>query len=155
MRTIQQLTAKANGDVAASLARALLAMPEEKQVWSPLEEGRTALNMVAECAVINRFGARVLRERVVPPLDSESYAAEVADLDTADKAVEALHSSVEELGNAIESLPNDLLETNVQLPWDEQPSTLGEATLMAYWNMVYHLGQVNYVQTLYGDREMH
>jgi len=24
-----------------------------------------------------------------------------------------------------------------------------------YWNITYHLGQINYIQTLYGDSVMH
>jgi hypothetical protein len=33
--------------------------------------------------------------------------------------------------------------------------SLADVCFLHYWNTVYHLGQVNYLQTLLGDREMH
>jgi hypothetical protein len=32
---------------------------------------------------------------------------------------------------------------------------VADVILSPYWQLVYHTGQVNYIQTLYGDRELH
>jgi hypothetical protein len=155
MRTVQALAARASKDVAVGLARTFSAMPAEKQTWSPLDEGRTALDQVAECAVINSWCAIVIRDHVVPAFEGETYKQECAKLDTPDKALAALTSSTDQLVAAIENLQDEHLESTVQFPWDSEPSTLGYATLVPYWNMTYHIGQINYIQTLYGDKQDH
>ncbi len=155
MRTVQALAAKSTRDVAVGLARTFSAMPSDKQAWSPLDLGRTALNQIAECAVINAYGAQTLRDRAAPPFEGNAYQQACAALDTVEKAVAALSDSTKELSAAIETLPDDQLETKIQFPWDSEPSTLAEAALIPYWNMTYHIGQINYVQTLYGDKESH
>jgi hypothetical protein len=147
--------AKSTREVANGLERTFLAMPAEKQVWKPLDQGRSAQDQIAECAVINAWSAQLFRDRVVPPLDGEAYAEECAKLDTAEKAVAALRAGTEALASAIESLPDEALGNELQFPWDEKPCTLADAMLTAYWNMSYHIGQTNYIQTLYGDQEMH
>jgi hypothetical protein len=147
--------AKSTREVANGLERTFLAMPDDKQVWKPLDQGRSALDQIAECAVINAWSAQLLRDRVVPPLDGEAFGKACSELDTGDKAVAALRANTESLASAIESVPDDALEVELQFPWDEKPCTLAEAMLTAYWNLTYHIGQTNYIQTLYGDQEMH
>jgi hypothetical protein len=152
---IQTIGANGTREVAAGLERAILAMPADKQTWRPLDEGRSALDQVAECAVINQWATSLFVDRVMPELDNEAYANACAALDTVDKAVAALRDSTAALASAIDSVPDDALGIQVQFPWDDRPCSLAEAMLMAYWNLTYHIGQVNYVQTLYGDKEMH
>lgn len=110
---------------------------------------------MAECAVINAWGAQIFRDRVVLPLDGEAYARDYAALDTVEKAVAALKSSTQSLVSAMESVSDDALDIQVQFPWDERACSLAGALLMAYWNLTYHIGQINYIQALYGDKEMH
>jgi hypothetical protein len=153
--SIQQVVAKQTRDVGAGLERTFVAMPADKQTWKPLDNGRSALEQIAECAVINGWSAQVFRDRAVPPFDGEAFGGACAALDTADKAVAALRANTETLVAAIGSTPDDALQTQVQFPWDESPCSLADAVLVAYWNMTYHIGQINYIQTLYGDQEMH
>jgi hypothetical protein len=40
------------------------------------------------------------------------------------------------------------------MPWGAK-MTFAELLFLNYWNLVYHQGQIAYIQTLYGDREMH
>jgi hypothetical protein len=149
------MIANSTREVAEGLERAILAMPADRQIWRPLDEGRSALDQLAECAVINAWAAQVFRDRAVPPLDGDAYAKECAALDTVEKAAAALRSATQTLVSAMESLPDDALDIQVQFPWDETSCTLAEALLTAYWNLTYHVGQINYIQTLYGDKEMH
>ena len=152
---IQTIAANGTREVAAGLERTFLAMPADKQTWKPLDAGRSALEQVAECAVINGWAAQIFRDRVMPELNTGTYQGACAALDSADKAVAALRANTESLVSAIESVPDDALGVQIQFPWDDRPGTLAEAMLMAYWNLTYHIGQVNYVQTLYGDKQMH
>jgi hypothetical protein len=139
-----------------ALVRTARAMPEDKAAWSPLDQGRTALNQIAECGQLSRYTVHVLTHREMPPLDMEAYARAVAEQDTLDKAIAFLQSGVDELVAAIEVFPESELGQTVTLPFGPGiTKTMDEMMVMTYWNMTYHLGQINYIQTLYGDKQMH
>jgi hypothetical protein len=55
--------------------------------------------------------------------------------------------------DAIQSVSEDQTAEEIQTPWGGY--SLARCCLHAYWNMVYHEGQINYIQTLYGDFEEH
>jgi hypothetical protein len=54
----------------------------------------------------------------------------------------------------IESLDEAALHAPTPMPWNPQATAMG---LLGYheWNNTYHLGQLNFIQTCYGDEEMH
>lgn len=147
-----KMTLKAVEDLRANLE----AMPPDKQVWRPLDCGRSALDQVQECAVINGFFASILRDRTVPDMDWGAYKAACAALDTPEKALAALDESGKALQAAIEAFPDNKLADSITLPFAEgMVTTFAEIMFAAYWNMTYHTGQIAYIQTLYGDTEMH
>ena len=155
MADIQAIGAKVNRDLANGLIRNLKAMPTEKQTWRPLDSGRSALDQVQECAVINAWAAEIFRTRSVPTLGGDEFSRMKTENDTAEKACSALESATGVLSAAILAFPATDLDETVKLPWDEMESTFGELFLVPYWNMAYHLGQVCYIQTLYGDTDFH
>lgn len=63
---------------------------------------------------------------------------------------QVLRANTETLCETIQNLSDDDLSQMVVAPW-EQPYTIAQAMFLHYWNTVYHLGQVAYIQTLYGD----
>lgn len=152
---VQQLAAKLNKDACDILVRNAKAMPEDKVVWQPLEQGRSVLNQLQECAVIANFTTHTLNHHTLPEMDNEVFGKSMAALDTLDKAIAALETNTTELVSAIEAFPDENLDKTVQLPWLPTPTSLAEIMMMNYWNSVYHQGQVCYIQTLYGDSEMH
>ena len=54
----------------------------------------------------------------------------------------------------IEAIPDERLAEERAMPWG-QTMTLAERRFICYWNLTYHNGQVNYLQLLLGDTEMH
>jgi hypothetical protein len=153
MPTLLELAQQLNRNAAEMLERNVLAMPEEKLTWKPLDEGRTALDQLAECALFTFFNAKVLRERAVPEFNREEYARRKAEIDTRDKALGALHAGMETLLQAIAAFPESDLDQTIEMFGGTQ--TYAEIALFSYWNKVYHIGQISYIQTLYGDKEMH
>jgi uncharacterized damage-inducible protein DinB len=156
MGTVQQAAARMTLDASQTLIRNLSATPAEKQTWQPLDEGRSILNQVQECAVINAWFAMQLHDRAVPPLDGDAYAAALAQIDTADKATAALKENTDKLVEEIKAFPDAHLDESLTMPFGEgMVMTFEEILFAGYWNMTYHAGQIAYVQTLYGDKEMH
>ncbi|NLI00558.1 MAG: DinB family protein [Chthonomonadales bacterium] len=156
MNPLKQAAAHMCTTAAQNLRINLEAMPADKQVWRPLDKGRSALEQVQECAVINGFFASILRDQAVPEMQWDAYKAACAALDTAEKAAEALSASAKQLVADIEAFPEDRLDATVTLPFHEgMVMTFAQIMFAAYWNMTYHTGQIAYIQTLYGDNEMH
>lgn len=152
----QQMAAMLTRDVAHSLARTVQAMPAEKQMWKVLDTGRNAYDMILECVGANWFVAEILKTKDVPQMDPHKRDDLPVQADTVDKALALLRISAEELADAQEAFPDDLLEQNVTLPFGGGISKpFAWVMMVGYWNMTYHLGQINYIQTLYGDMDMH
>ena len=155
MVDIKKIAAVASQAVSDTLIRNLQAMPADKQTWKPMDIGRSALDQVQECAVINRWIAETYKTKVLPPLDKDAFGAAKTEMDTPEKACAALNEATTQLCDAISSASDADLEVQVTLPWDSTPTPLAALFLVPYWNNAYHIGQLCYVQTLYGDNEMH
>jgi hypothetical protein len=150
-----KLTQKALGDV----CRAALAVPEEKRTWSPAEAARSTLQQMQEIALAGRVFHRLIREgspKVFEEHFRQDQAALVADLDTVESCVDAAQLATSELCSAIAEFPASRLDEEVTLPFGGGTvMTFGDVLELHRWNMVYHLGQINQIQLMLGDREMH
>lgn len=122
----------------------------ENASWSPLDKGRTALDQVAECALIAGFAAGIIQSKEVPPVDWAAFETAKQGL-AADAAatLAALAAKTGELTAVLEGLSADDAAFEVTLPWGEVVTLAGLADVV-YWNNTYHEGQINYIQTLLG-----
>lgn len=147
------MTERASADVIA----AALAVPAERLTWKPSEPVRsTVMSQLFECAVVNTLWAVVVAQRgidkdVMPPAYLDLRDAQSAGkLDTLIPMLAALEQSTLTLTQAIRGLPED--ETGTVVPVWDGTMPLSECCFYAYWHLVYHEGQINYLQTLYGDQ---
>ena len=59
-----------------------------------------------------------------------------------------------ELCQVLESVPDERLADVQSHPMDPARNvTTADLLFLAYWNLVYHTGQINYLQTMLGDTE--
>ncbi len=144
--TIQEYVARATEHKAQDVIAAARAVPEDKQGSQILGRGRTVLDLVAECAITNKMSIALLRDRRWDEAGREARQKAHAALDTIDKACDALAENTAALAAAIRAVPNDHLALEVTLP--SETSTVADDMLHSYWNMCYHEGQINYIQTL-------
>lgn len=114
---------------------------------------RSAQDFSAEVAGFNGMVASIIGgEKFEMPSD-ERRAAYTASLDTRDKAIAAVQASAEALAKAIET-GGDNLTVMTQAPWGEPLSVFQLATI-AVNHMMYHDGQLNFLQSLHGDDQIH
>jgi len=146
MMTVQEYVARATEKKAQDLLAAAQDVAEGRQNWKPLEQGRTVVDQVAECALINGASVQVLREHGWDESGSEAFQEAHTSLDTLDKAAARLQENTAALAAAVRAVPDSDLDTILALPWGE--TSLADFLLLAYWNMSYHEGQVSYIQTL-------
>ena len=142
-----------------SLFRNVRAMPEDRQVWKPLDEGRSAIDIVKECTMSPLWFAPILQNRAMPEFSEEDQQKGQQLMDswkTIDDCEAASKENSEMLYGVIKDFPHEELDKSVRLPFGEGfDATMAEIASFQYWNLVYHWGQLSYIQTLYGDRDMH
>jgi uncharacterized damage-inducible protein DinB len=151
--SVPQAAAELSQEACETLIRVAGATPADKLSWEPLENGRTILAQLAECTLANLKWARILRTREYANLPRDLAENLWGQLTTLDAISTKLRESVEELVSALGGVPVDELSSQVQTEWGAM--SLSRCCFHAYWNMVYHEGQINYIQTLYGDFDEH
>ena len=137
-----------------SLMVNLEAIEEVKRGVSPGGVAKTPLYMVAECAALNGLLADFLagRDAVIPP--AEARDAFYRSFDTTEKALTLLEKNTASVLEAIAHLSDDAFTESVLTPFGREMPRF-EFAHMLISHMNYHIGQLNYIQTLYGDTERH
>ncbi len=62
-----------------------------------------------------------------------------------------LAAATEELAAAIEARTDEEMAGSLMDPFTKTETTWSSFAMVFYWNMIYHVGQICYIQTLYGD----
>jgi uncharacterized damage-inducible protein DinB len=139
---LHQFLTTATQKAADEIEAAYLRLPEEKRHWSPGGTARSAADMMAECAVMNDLTEIIQTRRFPADFDyakfQQTKAALMGDWDTLRTQ---LHASTARGIAALQTIPASDLEDIIEMPWANY--TLAEIMAYPYWNMSYHLGQIN------------
>ncbi|MCC6729932.1 MAG: hypothetical protein IT208_11405 [Chthonomonadales bacterium] len=151
--SLQEFMAAGAIKAAADLETALNRIPDDKRGWSPAAGARSALDQLAECALLGGQIARLVHARAWPAdYDPDVYERDqgrLADDETAARSM--LHSGAAEAAEAIRAVPDADLAIQVELPWG--PMALAQIIAYPYWNTTYHEGQINYIASILGCLE--
>lgn len=149
MSNLQHFLARAIPKATEDLLTALNLLPEDKRNWSPMGDARTALDMVAEIAILNGSTADMIRDRAFGDMDMEGYMKEKAEL-AGDwpRLQKTLEENTARVIKAIEELPDSDLAAEITMPWGNM--TLEQISSYPYWNTCYHEGQINYIASMLG-----
>ena len=136
------------------LVKDLNALEEDKAVETPGGVARNAVHIVAECAAVNGRVANFLKTgEFKSPSDEERKAFFDAHTTKA-SVLSVLEQQTQALLTAIDGLDeNTLGELVPETPLGPM-SRFGVAQIPAM-HMMYHDGQLNYIQSLHGDDKMH
>lgn len=154
MFTAADLAAATNAAV-DEIIRYVRATPEDRRTWSPLDAGRTMMSQLQECAVATDFFLQHIDLAYTPKYRSmdEAYAA-MAGLNTVDACEAELRSQTALLTARLVALPSEEWDREVTMPWGKKEK-LRTVAFYHYGNLTYHVGQIAYIQTLYGDKDSH
>ena len=146
--TIVEYQAMATESAAKWLANLMAHTPEEKLTWKAAtgdtSDTRTILDMAAECASANRAFAALLRGET--PKSSPHDYPPVADGADAQKQV---LDSARDLADTLRSCTDEVIGKTFETAFGPVPGSI--VVSMGSGNMSYHIGQVAYIQRLYGD----
>ncbi len=115
---------------------------------------RTPQDFTAEVAGFASMVTKLLRGEAPAQRTDEEREAFKANFATVEGCVTGIQQSCEGLAAGIESASEDRLAELVKTPWGAEMQ-LYELTNIAVNHILYHDGQLNYVQSLNGDGEMH
>jgi uncharacterized damage-inducible protein DinB len=151
MSTLQTFLATAIAKATADLETALLRLPEEKRNWSAGGDARSALDMVAEIAILNGTVADTIQTRKgMTDFDYAAYTREKAALCEDWPALKKmLDDNTARVVEVIRVVPDDDLDIEVQMPWGAM-MTLSQIISYPYWNACYHEGQINFIASMLG-----
>lgn len=134
-------------------------MPEDKIEWRPMGLARSVLDQMQEVATSARYFLPLVLDGTGPPFDEQAREEAVrlrAGLDSLEKCIQAARVSVAEYCQAVNDTPDGMLEQEVVVPFGGPVKwTMADVLAGVAWNFTYHLGQINQIQLMLGDGEMH
>lgn len=148
--TLQEFLAVATPKAAADLVEAFNRIPADKREWQPEGKSRSALDQMVECTLLGGYTADLIRARRWPENAFDIYKGAHAEAlaDGWEKLEPQLHENAQKVVAAIRDTPDDALGMEIPMPWET--ATLAQVLAYPYWNMSYHLGQINYIASMLG-----
>lgn len=161
MLTIQQQASRMTREALASLFSAARHVPEDRRDWTPMGETRSVQDLLQECSLTTLFyiaavqGAMSKFAALVPSeATREMWRRRSEDAKVLEGAESVAQETFADLCQVLESIPDDDLGKVQPHPMDPSKQvTTADLLFLAYWNLVYHTGQINYIQTMLGDTE--
>ncbi len=159
MPTIPQIAVQLTQEALAGLFRTARHIPADKYHWSPMDAGRSAQSQIAECALTPLLYLSVLDGTPMDfsdPVVRTQGETMMASLDTLDAAEAAAKEHYATLYARFDALTDADLEKTVHLPFGGgRDVPVANFLFFTSQNVIYHTGQINYIQLLLGDTEMH
>ena len=138
--TLQDFLADSTVKAAQDLEAALLQLPNEKWNWSAGGQARSALNMVAECALMNGRAVGMIQEQDFPgDFAFIEYRREIAELCLDwPRLQKLLHDNTALVAQVIRAAPS------------EEAREKSDILFYPSWNMSYHTAQINFIAAMLG-----
>ena len=155
----QDYIVDATREAAKEAFRYAKAVPADKLEWKPLDAGRSVLDMCRELAMCPGWAYDIIEGKEQPEWNEETMAAikkEQEQWKTVDDCEAEFNRRFAKLEGLFKGISDERLKETKWLPYDGgRDFTVAEMMDYPRWNCTYHLGQIGYVQTLDGDRDMH
>ncbi len=141
------------------ISRAALAVPEDKRDWTPMGSLRPVLSQMQEIAISADWFLPIVQKGELPRFDEHARNEMLrtrASYDTVEKCIEAAKTGTSALCKAISEFPDSRLDDEMTMPFGGgMVMTMADILDLHRWNIIYHLGQINAIQLMLGDTEMH
>lgn len=139
--------------VAAMYNKDLRALSSDAYTQCQGGKCRTMQDVTAEVAGFNYMVGSLIQGKDMPSWTDQDKADFIASLNTTEKGMAEIEKSANFLADAILENQSKLAEIT-QAPWGEECSYY-QMALFSALHMMYHDGQITYVQSFNGDDQMH
>lgn len=139
------------------LAKDLATTPDDKINWSPSATARTPIECVAHAAISiggmqKWISGEPFQFKGVDELDAYSRSEE-AKYKTREAVLKTLNENTDNFINWLDSLTPEQLSSTFHAPFGDFP--MAAAITFPADHLRNHCGQIEYIQTIYGDRDWH
>lgn len=133
------------------------AVAGDKTEWAPLDNGRTVLGLAQEMAKCPDWAVMLVLDQDLSNSDGgEDSAPEQKDWTTIDRCQAECNARLAKMFEVVRNTTDERLQQTRPLVYSPTgQSTYADIIEYPRWNFTYHLGQIGYIQTLYGDKGMH
>lgn len=143
-----------NNSVSAQFFAAVDKVPADKAGWKPLDNGRSVLDIAAEVALSTTWPLVFMPG--APKFEMtdevmEQFMAEKAALTTVAACKKVAEEGLAKTNAALAGLTDEQLAEPIETFFTPGPTPRSSALTVFADNARYHTGQINYIQTLYGD----
>ena len=152
MSISKQLQQQFQGMMGACLTTAKH-VPADKAEWKPEGKGRCAKAVLEHLGASNFALTKVLKnEPLSVKVTRATRGSAAMPTPSYAEAVKQFQASGEAMAHTMGSVADAALNDGRTMPWGE-PGTVGFVMALAGIHVSYHMGQLNYLQTLWGDLE--
>jgi hypothetical protein len=143
----------------ARLLSALKTTPDDKLTWAPSSTCRTALQVAAHAGVVTMMMSRMIAGESMPggmptiPQITAMAKAEEDKITSREQAAGLIESSTAMVMKGLDSMSPETLASAIPTPFGESP--MASFVLLPSGHMDSHAAQIDYIQTIYGDTDMH
>lgn len=162
MNTHQETIEHARADFLRSkerLSSALSTTPDDRINWSPSPTARTPIQQVAHAAQVLE-GMQIMLNGGTFPIETSAEADKVfleqeKPFTTRESVLHLLEQNSATYLQWLDSLTPEALTATVTLPFGFGTAPMTAALSFASQHTNWHTAQINYIQTIYGDRVWH
>ncbi|MEI8281638.1 MAG: DinB family protein [Armatimonadota bacterium] len=130
-------------------------VPDDKLNWSPTPTSKSALRVAAHTAVTNSNFADFIRNRKLPAGDDiPGFVARTAAAEAAITSREEMERVFRENTQKVLDALDMLSDEDVEIVFDSGMS-MKFLMRLAGWHATLHLGQIDYLQTCWGDQQIY
>ena len=133
-------------------------VPDDKLTWTPAPTAKSALRIIAHGALTSRNFAKLITGTMPADVPSpqeffaELYAGEL-NYTTRESVIALSNETAAELCQAMDSLTEETVNGTTQGPFGERPVMFWVE--LTHDHMIGHVGQLEYLQTIWGDLDLH
>jgi len=134
-------------------------VPDDKLTWTPTPTAKSAIRIAAHTALYAGRFARMINDRKLPSSDNlpewlAQRNAEEAAITSRTEMESIFRKGIDEVIAALDSVPPEAIGTSLEsgLGWS-MPMT--DLMNMPGWHATLHAGQIDYLQTCWGDQEVY
>jgi hypothetical protein len=126
-------------------------VPEDKRNWQPLDCGRSVISQAQEVALCPGWPKALIDKMGFDPTEWDPSKEPVNQMTRLEEIKAVAMENLEKFEAHMRAMPESKYAETMELPWGKKKYTVFETFSFPMWNANYHGGQVNYIQTLYGD----
>jgi len=154
--TIQVHVVETAKEAAAEFFRYAKSMPADRVEWKAEGVGQSVLSMAREIAMTPVWAIQAMTGVESSEEDQAAMMEKMGSLSSVEQCEEEFSKNVVAWAEFVTALPDSKLSDTRWLPYNGgRDHTMLEMLEYPRWNATYHTGQVAFIQTLYGDKNMY